>query len=281
MGLFDGCLLASDIDGTLISSGYINPVNLEKINFFMSEGGMFSLSTGRSASAVFPILKVLNKVSPCVVANGAMIYDFNNSKVISESNLPKSDYEIVNLAESFDDIGIEVHSGLNTFVLKRSPETDDHQEYEELTATDIDYSEAARKKWNKAIFLCRDLEQRESLKTLIENEKTDSNFIETTAIIDGRTRYYYEQVPKGVSKLSALKELSNIYSIKKGGLFAIGDYYNDLEMIENADIGAATAESPEDIKLSADYTTVPCADGAVADFIDFLTEKAKNQDLTT
>ena len=29
MGLFDGCLLACDIDGTLVDDGYINPRNIE------------------------------------------------------------------------------------------------------------------------------------------------------------------------------------------------------------------------------------------------------------
>ena len=31
MGIFDGCLLACDVDDTLVASGYINPENIEKI----------------------------------------------------------------------------------------------------------------------------------------------------------------------------------------------------------------------------------------------------------
>ena len=46
MGIFSGCLLACDIDGTLMVNGEINPRNIEKIDFFMNEGGYFSLSTG-------------------------------------------------------------------------------------------------------------------------------------------------------------------------------------------------------------------------------------------
>ena len=41
MGIFDGCLLASDIDGTLQENGYINPKNIEKIKYFVQEGGKF------------------------------------------------------------------------------------------------------------------------------------------------------------------------------------------------------------------------------------------------
>ena len=41
MGIFDGCLLACDVDGTLVENGNINPKNIEKIEYFMSEGGHF------------------------------------------------------------------------------------------------------------------------------------------------------------------------------------------------------------------------------------------------
>ena len=44
MGIFSGCLFACDIDGTLLINGVINPRNIEKIEYFVSEGGCFSLS---------------------------------------------------------------------------------------------------------------------------------------------------------------------------------------------------------------------------------------------
>ena len=45
MGLFSDCLFGCDIDGTLLANGVINPHNIEKIEYFISEGGHFSLST--------------------------------------------------------------------------------------------------------------------------------------------------------------------------------------------------------------------------------------------
>ena len=82
MGIFSGCLFACDIDGTLMSSGKINPRNIEKIEFFMNEGGYFSLSTGRTVGAVGPVLDKIKRVSPSVVANGCMIYDYENKKAL-------------------------------------------------------------------------------------------------------------------------------------------------------------------------------------------------------
>ena len=73
MGIFDGCLLACDIDGTLMSSGYINPRNVEKIEYFMSEGGSFSIATGRSVGAISDVINSLKRFSPSIVFNGCII----------------------------------------------------------------------------------------------------------------------------------------------------------------------------------------------------------------
>ena len=276
MGLFGGCLLASDIDGTLISNGFINPENIKKIEFFIKEGGTFSLSTGRSPGAVLPILKELGEVSPSVTLNGAMIYDFKIKKIVKQSVLPSEDYEIADMiANEFPNVGIEVHSGSEIYLLNRTQESDDHEEYEELSVIPADYEKTKLCGWNKVIYMCDSLKTREEVKEKVAKLKHNCTFVETSAEIYGVRRNYFEQIPKGVSKLAALKDICKIYNIKPGGFFAIGDYYNDLEMIKSADIGAAVAESPQDIKDSADFVAVPCSDGAVADFINYLTEKCK------
>ena len=95
MGIFDGCLLASDIDGTLLADKYINPRNIEKIEYFMSEGGYFSLATGRSVGAISMVLDQLKRVSPCIVANGCMIFDYEKDTDLHQEYISKEDYKII------------------------------------------------------------------------------------------------------------------------------------------------------------------------------------------
>ena len=47
-------------------------------------------------------------------------------------------------------------------------------------------------------------------------------------------------------------------------------------MIKKADISAVPSESPDDIKAYADFIAGTCKDGAVADFIDYLTKMRKD-----
>lgn len=272
MGLFDGCLLACDIDGTLMTDGYINPKNTEKIEYFMSEGGCFSLSTGRSIGAVSDVLAALNRVSPSVVANGCMLYDFENKKMLYDVTLPEEDYKIAKAVYDLGlDVGIEIHCGENVYTLRKNAATDLHQLYEKFTAEEISFEEAYKLKWHKAIYMLKSEEDRQAIKDLIAKQNTKSSFFDTCASINGEIQLYHEQVASGVSKAAALERLCELLNIKKGGFFAIGDYYNDIPMLKAADISASPCDSPEEIKKLSDFTAVSCSNGAVADFIDYLT----------
>lgn len=276
MGIFSGCLFACDIDGTLMSSGKINPRNIEKIEFFMNEGGYFSLSTGRTVGAVGPVLDKIKRVSPSVVANGCMIYDYENKKTLDELFLPENEYYIAKKVLDMGlNVGIEAHSGEKILTINETQETRDHQEYEWISGENVSFEEASKYRWNKVVYFFDNEKELALVKAMIAKEKAVSAFSDTSAVISGRKRKYYEQFPAGVSKASELDKLKNILKIEKGCYFAMGDYYNDLEMIKNADISAVPEDTPDDIKAYADYIAGSCEDGAVADFIDYLTKIRK------
>ena len=136
-----------------------------------------------------------------------------------------------------------------------------------FTVTD----EIKDKRWLKVLFIPGSVERRnELMQTGLEICGDTSDFNDSTANIYGSVKKYVEQMPKGVSKGTALKHLRSVLGIKEGCLFGIGDYYNDVEMLKVVDIPAVTLGAPDDLKQMAKYITCSCADGAVADFIDYL-----------
>lgn len=277
MGLFDGCLLACDIDGTLLLNDYMPQINVEKINYFVNEGGTFALATGRTAGAVSSVTQKLCCIGASIVANGSMIYDFKADKALYELFVPDSDKHIVKaVMDGCKTIGIEAHCGKKVIVLNQNQESIDHAVYENLDTVLLDYNEALQYNWNKVIYLSANDDELLATKQIISGFEHNSQFVDTSAVIDGRRRYYYEHVPKGVSKAATLKILCEKLNINEGCCYAIGDYYNDLEMIKTADIGAALIDSPDEVRAVA--TTVVCdaQNGAVADFIDYLTERKLN-----
>ncbi len=274
MGIFDGCLLASDVDGTLIASGFLPPKNVEAIKYFINEGGKFSISTGRSAGAVNQIFRIFDKslTSYSIVLNGGMIFDFNGEKSVYDMTVSSKVKEFTKyISETDKSVGIEIHSGGEVYVMNRNSETDLHEEYEELNPYFVSFDDVKDYPWNKVLMAGFNDAEREKRAQKAKNfGLMDNEILNTCAAILGEDRLYLELLPVGASKGEALKKLKEIYSIKNGGLFAIGDYYNDLSMLTAADISSATGDAPDELKEKVNYVSKPCRDGAVADFIEYL-----------
>ncbi len=271
MGRFDGCLLASDVDGTLLTSGVIPTRNLDMIEYFTREGGHFALSTGRTVGAVRPVIRSLKSLGASITGNGSVIYDFSKSEIKHSVLLGEDALRaVLDINTAFPDVGIELHSGEDVFVLARTGETDDHEEYEELTTYPITPDKVLALQCNKVLIALNCEDQREALEGFWGRFSECGDFLHTNAEIYGRMRHYCEVVPRGCNKASALVKLKEILNIKEGRCFAIGDFYNDLEMLKVADISAVTAEAPQDLKNVADTVVGSVREGAVADFIEYI-----------
>ena len=66
---------------------------------------------------------------------------------------------------------------------------------------------------------------------------------------------FLEIMNKQASKTNAVKLLMNRYNIKREETIAIGDNFNDKEMIEFAGTGIAMDNAPDEVKAIADYIT--------------------------
>ncbi len=273
MGIFDGAVLLCDIDGTLSESGIIPQRNIDKIEFFVSEGGHFALSTGRHFAANYDIVEKIKGLSLSVVLNGGMIYNYANNEILYEISIPKTDYHYVSdVIKSGFDCGIEVQAGNRIFTLLQNEKTNEHQKFQNLETTVITFEEAIKYDWNKVIFMLNGPDDYEKIASIIDLTDAHSLFMTTCTYIGGKKRDYFEQVPLGVTKDVGMNRLCEILNVKSGKCFAIGDYYNDIPMLKNADISATTAEAPDEIKQDVDFVGGSCKDGAVADFIEYLTK---------
>ena len=66
---------------------------------------------------------------------------------------------------------------------------------------------------------------------------------------------YLEVMNLEASKINALKFLITRYNIKREDVIAIGDNFNDKEMIAYAGTGISMGNAPEEVKAAADYVT--------------------------
>lgn len=281
MGKFSGCVLASDADGTLFGSdGVISKRNIDAVKRFTDEGGKFIAATGRTADAARFIYNTLNVNAPCVLSNGAQLYDYETDSPVWETYLSDGEVKPIFAVVSspfIEKSGIEIHSGNTVYVVHPTPESTEHETRENLKTEIIDVC-AAKKIKNvfKLLITVRTEEEFAPLEDFVrKSTDCELKIVHTTATF-GTVKYHYlEILPFGVSKATALKELVKLQNISADKIFAIGDYYNDLEMLMMSGVSAVAAGAPDDIKHKVDYVVCDGKTGAVGNFIELLEEKFK------
>lgn len=78
---------------------------------------------------------------------------------------------------------------------------------------------------------------------------------------------YLEIMPNNASKTSAIETLCKTFDIQKSEVIAIGDNYNDINMIEFAGLGIVMGNAPNQVKQYADYITSSNDEDGVAEAI--------------
>ncbi|MDR1564231.1 MAG: Cof-type HAD-IIB family hydrolase [Oscillospiraceae bacterium] len=263
---FKGYLLAADLDGTSITSDFIIPQsNLEAVEYFKSEGGLFTVATGRFAGGAEQYVKQLKPNIPCVILNGAAIYDFEKNEIIWDMNLPEASIQYMQeLTQQFPSLGLEILAGNELYATKSNEFIDIHMKNEDIEYIPASF-ETVPKPWYKALFAGAP-------------EEIDAISEHCKAAVHSGVRYvrsspnYFEMLPEGVNKGVAVKVLAERYGIEHSKLCCIGDFYNDVEMLEEAGISAATANAPQELKALTTVTVCHCNQGAIAAFVKYINE---------
>lgn len=85
-----------------------------------------------------------------------------------------------------------------------------------------------------------------------------------------RDRGFFEIMPKGFSKASAMDFVAETLGIPMEETAAIGDSSNDIPMIEHAHIGIAMGNATEDVKKIADYVSTGVQEDGIENALRWL-----------
>ena len=75
---------------------------------------------------------------------------------------------------------------------------------------------------------------------------------------------YLEIMPTKASKTSAINCLQKKFNVDKSEIIAMGDNYNDIDMLEYAGLGIAMGNAPDDVKKYANDVTLTNDEDGVA-----------------
>lgn len=257
---FSGLLLVSDLDDTLLTSGnkIVTEENKKAIEYFKDNGGLFTFSTGRTQEGVQNVLEKVEPNVPIICYNGGAIYDVFSSKFLYGEYLGKDAIEILKFAEEmFPNIGMEVCTDNCIYFCSENEYTKLHRKDERIKETFLNYRNVFSP-WKKIVFP----DSPEVLDKLNESLRA-SEFAKKYDFVRS-DKHYYEVLPKGISKGSALLKLAEILEIDINKTIAVGDNQNDIQMLKNAGIGVAVANATSEARDAADYITVDNNSNAIA-----------------
>ena len=263
MKKFDKILICTDLDGTLLRNDKtISPENLSAIEYFKSEGGLFTFITGRMPFFASDICDIIKPNAPFGCINGGGIYDYAAQKYLWTQSLTP---DVLDLVEYVDKnlpfMGIQVNTFEKIYFCKENAAMAEFR--------------AATKQPN---ITCHYREVNEPIAKILFGDQSDHHILCLKDLLDHhpnadnfdfiRSEFtLYEILPKGISKGSVLPKLVQLLNIDPNKTIAVGDYNNDIAMLRASKTGIAVANALPEVKAAADYITVSNEEHAIAAII--------------
>jgi HAD superfamily hydrolase (TIGR01484 family) len=253
-------LILSDFDGTFAGKGSkIVQRNIEAIKHFQKLGGHFTFCTGRLPSVMRKVYPDFRSVvnSPMIMCNGAIILDPVADEIIEERFFDgiRAREDLKDILSKFD-ISLACYADDGTYQSVSSPEEIVGNRFRKINLSFKCDSDA---------IACR---------TYVNNTYSDRY------ICFRSSNSFAEIVDKNVSKgrrISYMKEYYRSLGIDDLKVYCIGDYENDIDMLENADKAFCPSNAIDEVKAVCHKILCDHNDGAVADMIEYILSGASNE----
>ncbi len=281
MKKFEKTVIVTDLDGTFLDEreGLVER-NLKAIEYFKTNGGHFTIATGRVAEharGAIPCVDTLVNM-PAVTCNGACLYDFSTGETPMSYQM---EYELIMeivdfVRTNYPSVGIRASAADFCFVsteedLKKPLLAGDFERYRNVSNFIAPFD-----RW-------RDL----SIYKVVL--RIDSDIL--GGAMDALSARFGERI-------SVTQSWATIIDIQRGGInkgvtlmkyvrqtmgdgvrvYACGDYINDREMLECADVAVCPSNAHPKIKEISDLCLCTNSEGLIAELIEYIDREIKDED---
>ena len=253
-------LFVADMDGTLLNDDKkLSDKNIQAIKKLQDFGIKFAVATGRHDSMIKSYLKHLELHVPVISCNGAIVREpFSDQIFLSQALPEEQSLQVIDICKVRNaDFHIYGHESIFGEKLNHKM-----LYYHNLNKT------LPSEEQTKLVKVpdCKDavLNNSEPLyKFLIISDRNKDllDIMDSLVKIEGLTACQSmptlcDVMKEGVSKAFALQKLSESLGIMRKEIVAIGDQFNDIDLIEYAGLGIAVANAEDALKEKADIITI-------------------------
>ncbi len=243
-------LLASDIDGTLITSdNELTKGTFSAIEELKKQGKFFTLSTGRPVMGISKYVHLISPGIPVISYNGAMIIRPDNGEIVFERGVPDDSAREI-ITKGLDKGTIVIVWAKNRLFC--STMNEQVIGYSRITGEKVNIIDDIDKVLELGVTKCIWLDSAEKvLEYRQELSKAPIKGIDFCT----STPNILEFVCEGVSKGEGLRKICEYCGVDISEAIAAGDELNDMSMIKAAGLGVAMGNAHSDIKAAAGYIT--------------------------
>lgn len=241
-------IILCDLDGTLLNdNGEINDIDKAAVNMAVKNGIEFIICTGRSfmsAERFYKELEILREENIGIFYNGSLIYDIVSKRIFYEKRIKIHDtFDIIKKCGNFK-ADIIVYIGDKPVVEKVTYLIDMYMKRSLISP-----------------IVCKDFNNYidcDVSKVLLKGDNSELKKAMDYFKKDGRNVFFSSDTllefnPVNITKGSAVREIAKIKNIDIKNIIAIGDTFNDLDMIKTAGLGAVPLNASYEVKNNADY----------------------------
>ncbi|MFS0557206.1 Cof-type HAD-IIB family hydrolase [Brevibacillus sp. 179-C9.3 HS] len=271
-------LLALDVDGTILMSNHsLSKVTEQAITQLVKQGVHVTLATGRAYPSAKSLAQQFQISAPLVSHDGAFVADPKTDQVLYVQRIP---FEIaVRITDILVAHGLDVmvlHESyavtnrtwkwtdlfplLNAWTLRQLWKNQYPLKIQasRLLAGYVRKHEVCAPK----IFVTGDEKRLSAARRELANAEL------TGVRVTASGANNMEILPEGISKASGLAVVSERLAILPEEIVAVGDNYNDAEMLQFAGMGVAMGNAPDDLKQLARHVTETNDRHGVAEVIE-------------
>ncbi len=258
MQKFKGVLFLSDIDGTLTDEhGEISKENADAIRYFQSEGGLFTVSSGRNPHYIEKYANNMIPNAPVIGINGTYICDMQTDMRLWHCPLDADvEQAVIFVANEFPEIDLIVVSSATTDLY--FPRERMHLLASEMTALDHPLY--------RIVFVAK-APFSHILRDILCARYKGRYILEFSW--SGGLELHDQNSGKGAC-IPVLCEILKQRGHSIHTTVAAGDYENDLTMLAASDISYATENAIPSVKAVASRYTVHHTQSAIARIIEEL-----------
>ncbi len=258
-------LIATDVDGTLLDDDErVTSRTRQAVRAAVAAGVQFVLATGRPPRWVSPVVEALGFAPMAVCANGAVIYDPDQDRIISARTLD------IDVLTELAEIATRVIPGAGLAVERVGRSAHDSATPQFVSSPG--YEHAWLNPDNTEVSI-EDLLSAPAVKLLIRKAGARSSDMAAELAkhigIQGDITYstnngLIEINPLGTSKATGVEEVARPLGITAEDVIAFGDMPNDIPMLLWAGHGVAMGNAHPDAIAAANEVTATNADDGLA-----------------